>query len=240
MGNSAFTTGLIKKSALFGGVEKIATIHPALNVREFIRHDKAEARRLLGIAPDRFVLGFGAAALTDTNKGFNRFWKWRKKWRRAWAGWMRLVFGDGLSAAGSARVKVHGLGRLSSPMLQSMAYSAMDVLVVASRMETFGQVATEAQACGTPVCAFEVGGLPDAIRHGKTGFLSPFGDLDCLTNNVLLLAQNENVRCAFGQAGHDWTRANFTQAAATQSYLNLYREAADGCNSSAKKSRPTF
>src|SRR5882724_5120809 len=56
VGNSAFTTRLIKKSALFRDVEKIVTVHPALNVLEFIRHDKAEARLLLGIAPDRFVL----------------------------------------------------------------------------------------------------------------------------------------------------------------------------------------
>ena len=224
VGNSVFTTNLIKKSALFRGAEGIVTIHPALNVREFIRHDKAEARRLLAIAPDRFVLGFGAAALTDENKGFNRFLEVAEKVADRLGALDALVFGDGLSAAGSKRVKVHGLGRLSSPLLQSLVYSAMDVFVVASRMETFGQVATEAQACATPVWAFDVGGLRDAIKNEVTGNLVPFPDTVRMAESICTAAAGGSLS-VMGNRAAEWVRQTFSTEQMTERYLNLYREA---------------
>jgi glycosyltransferase involved in cell wall biosynthesis len=224
VGNSAFTTGLIKKSALFRDMERIVTIHPGLNVREFIRHDKVEARKLLGIASDRFVLGFGAAAITDKNKGFYRFLDVAEKVAERMGSLDVLVFGDGLSAAGNQQIKVHGLGRLSSPSLQSLVYSAMDVFVVASRMETFGQVATEAQACGTPVWAFDVGGLRDAIQPGVTGNLIPFPDTSRMAESICL-AQGAGSLVAMGDRAAEWVRQIFPAEKMAELYLNLYRDA---------------
>jgi len=223
VGNSAFTTGLIKKSALFSGVGKVETIHPALNLREFIRHDKKEARRLLGISPDRFVLGFGAAVLTDENKGFNRFLEVAEKVATRLGAVDALVFGDGLSAAGSPHVHVHGLGKLSSPLLQSLVYSAMDVFIVASRMETFGQVATEAQACGTPVWAFDVGGLRDAIQNGETGSLIPFPDIARMAESICTAVANGRLPM-MGNGAAEWVRQTFSVEQMAEQYLKLYRE----------------
>ncbi len=224
VGNSAFTNQLIRKSALFRGAEKIETIHPAMDVRAFVRHDQDEARRLLGMAPDRFVLGFGAAALTDENKGFSRFLEVAERVAERRGAVEALIFGDGLSAAGSPRVKVHGLGRLSSPVLQSLAYSAMDVFVVASRMETFGQVATEAQACGTPVWAFDVGGLRDAIKNGITGNLIPYPDTARMAESICAAAASGGLK-ALGDRGAEWTRQTFSAEQMAEQYLNLYRAA---------------
>jgi glycosyltransferase involved in cell wall biosynthesis len=224
VGNSAFTAGLIQKSALFNGVEKIVTIHPALKMDEFTRHDKTEARRLLGIAPGRLVLGFGAAALTDINKGFNRFCEVAEKAGQKLGGVTALVFGDGLPAAGSAQVKIHGPGKLSSPAQLSLAYSAMDVFVVTSRMETFGQVATEAQACGTPVWAFDVGGLRDAIQPGATGNLIPFPDTGQMAEGICAQARAGNLP-AMGDRAAAWVRQTFPVEKMAEQYLQLYRDA---------------
>ena len=49
------------------------------------------------------------------------------------------------------------------------------MMVIPSRLEAFGQVASEAQACGTPVVAFSTSGLKDIVEHGQTGYLAkPF------------------------------------------------------------------
>ena len=223
VGNSRFTTRLVEQSPLFESA-RISTIHPALNGGEYIRHDKAEAKRLLGIASDRFVLGFGAASLTDENKGFPRFLQVVEKVAERMDGIDALVFGDGIAAVGSAKLKIHALGKISSPILQSLVYSAMDVFVVTSRMETFGQVATEAQACGTPVWAFDVGGLGDAIQDGVTGKLIPFADITSMADSICSEKSLGNLP-SMGERGSEWVREHFGVEKMAEQYLNLYREA---------------
>ena len=224
VGNSRWTTSMAASATVLQTAVSCRTIHPAIEPADFVRHDKATAKKMLGIAPECLTIGFGCAALTDANKNFPAFLEvlGRLSRRREVAA---VVFGDGFREPDAAPAKIHALGKLASSRLLSLAYSAMDVFVLTSGIETFGQVALEAQACGTPVCAFEVGGLSDAIRNGETGCLSPLGDLDALTANVSQLLENEELRRRFGQAGHDWTRATFTQAAATAAYLKLYQEA---------------
>ena len=55
---------------------------------------------------------------------------------------------------------------------------AANVLLLPSQMESFGLVALEAMASGVPVIATDVGGLPEVVEHGSTGYLAPVGDVD--------------------------------------------------------------
>jgi glycosyltransferase involved in cell wall biosynthesis len=75
--------------------------------------------------------------------------------------------------AGGLRDRVHFAGPRTGAALDS-AYAAADLLVLASRGETYGMVVTEALARGVPVLATDVGGVPEALGHG--GLLVPPGD----------------------------------------------------------------
>ena len=227
VGNSRWTTNLGASAAVFRGAVSCRTIHPAIDPAEFVPVEKSQAKRTLGIPADQLTIGFGCASLTDRNKNFPTFLGVleRLSGRRKL---QAIVFGDGFRKTEGTSIKVHSLGKLESSRLLSLAYSAMDVFVMTSQIETFGQVALEAQACGTPVCAFNVGGLSDAVRHDETGLLSQAGNADALIANIDFLLKDEARRKTFADRGHEWAYSRFTLEAATRAYQELYEEAVGG------------
>lgn len=79
-------------------------------------------------------------------------------------------------------------------------YSAADVCAMPSFYESFGMVAIEAMACGTPVVASRAGGLQFTVRDGETGFLTPPGDAPALARALAAILNDGAVRERMGQA----------------------------------------
>ncbi len=77
-------------------------------------------------------------------------------------------------------------------------YRAADVVAVPSFYESFGLVAVEAMACGTPVVASRAGGLAFTVDDGKTGFLVPYNDAAALADRLRLLLTDDALRAQFG------------------------------------------
>jgi D-inositol-3-phosphate glycosyltransferase len=77
-------------------------------------------------------------------------------------------------------------------------YSAAEVLVMPSLYESFGMVALEAMACGTPVVASQVGGLAYLVRDGETGYTIPENDPDALCEKLSLLLGDPQLRSTMG------------------------------------------
>ena len=73
-------------------------------------------------------------------------------------------------------------------------YSAAEVVVMPSHYESFGMVALEAMACGTPVIASRVGGLKFAVVHGYTGLHVPVANPDALAVAITRLMKNDALR----------------------------------------------
>jgi D-inositol-3-phosphate glycosyltransferase len=91
-------------------------------------------------------------------------------------------------------------------------YAAAQVLVMPSYYESFGMVALEAMACGTPVIASEVGGLAYLVQDGVTGFHVPDRAPDELAGKIRLLIDNPPLRAEMSAAAvehaqsYDWAR----------------------------------
>jgi D-inositol-3-phosphate glycosyltransferase len=102
-------------------------------------------------------------------------------------------------------------------------YAAADVVLVPSRSESFGLVALEAQACGTPVVAAEVGGLRYVVEDGRTGFLVEGHDPGDHADRLLQILRDPGLAVAMGaEAARQALR--FTWDATTMELLSVYRE----------------
>ena len=82
-------------------------------------------------------------------------------------------------------------------------YSAADVCVFPSYYESFGLAALEAMACGTPVVASRVGGLPSIVREGETGYLIPSRCPAAFIQRIEILTINDHLRTLMGRAARE-------------------------------------
>ena len=115
---------------------------------------------------------------------------------------------------------VHFLGRIESvaPLLASA-----DLFFLMSDRESFGLSALEALACGVPAFGYNVGGLPEVIRDGVTGYLLPVGDVDGMAAASVSLLRDPTRLAAMRTAAASDARARFSLNAVVAQYERLYR-----------------
>ena len=97
------------------------------------------------------------------------------------------------------------LGKQNQQMLPYY-YSAAEVVVMPSHYESFGMVALEAMACGTPVVASQVGGLAFLVRDGVTGFVVPGNDVQTLAKRLVELIKNKELRDKLGSNSSEYAQ----------------------------------
>lgn len=101
-------------------------------------------------------------------------------------------------------------------------YSAAEAVVVPSHYESFGLVALEAMACGTPVVASETGGLAFLVRDGETGFHVPAADPEALAEKLRLIIQDDELRAQLGQQAMEYAQA-YSWSMVVEQVIDLYR-----------------
>lgn len=119
---------------------------------------------------------------------------------------------------------VHWLGVVRDDRVLALAYSAADVMVVPSRQDNLPNTAVEAQACGTPVVAFDIGGLPDIVTHCETGWLAkPFDTAD-LANGIVWLLEDATRLTTVSTASRQQAMERFSESVVAAQYAQLYHD----------------
>ena len=98
-----------------------------------------------------------------------------------------------------------------------------DVFLLPSETESFGLGALEAMACGVPVVASNVGGLPEVVLDGETGFLAPVGNVEDMAGQVRRLLSDADLHARMSRAARSRAEAHFQLAPAVQRYQAVYR-----------------
>ena len=193
---------------------RIATIPCGVDTDLFTPRDRAEARQRLGLDDRPVLLWVGRIAPI---KGLDTLLDTVARLRAGGRAMRLLVVGgdadelrSGHETSLRQRIASLGLGdsvRFVGPQPQSVLplyYAAADVTVLPSYYESFGMVALEAMACGSPVIASRVGGLVTTVRDGVTGFLVPDGDIEALADRIECLVGDPELRWRLGREGVRW------------------------------------
>ena len=100
--------------------------------------------------------------------------------------------------------------------------SAADVLLLPSEQESFGLAALEASACEVPVIASRVGGIPEVITDGETGFLSEVGDIEKMSADAARLLSNNNFRIEMGARARESAVSRYSTDLVIPQYIDFY------------------
>jgi len=102
--------------------------------------------------------------------------------------------------------------------------SVSDVLLLPSEQESFGLAALEAMACEVPVIASRVGGIPEVITDGETGFLSEVGDLDKMAEDAGRLLADEKLRREIGERARESAISRYRTDVVIPQYISFYEK----------------
>jgi len=185
--------------------DRITAIPCGVNLELFQPVDKELAKRRLGFGGEKLVLFVGRI---EPLKGIDQLLRAMTYLENGRRPRLMIIGGDEHSQDEMERLRrlswdlhigdsVTFLGLIEQKKLP-LFYSAADVCAIPSYYETFGLVALEALACGTPVVATRVGGFADVIRQGETGYVLPDNTPRDLADKIagLLLRSSVNWQTA--------------------------------------------
>lgn len=163
--------------------------------------DLKHCRLQLGLPLDKNVLMFSAVDLDDYRKGGDLLLKALQNLSKSLKDkTVLLIIGKkARSLTQIVQLPVYHLGYLDNEHKKAMAYSAADLTLFPTRADIFGLVSIESQACGTPVVSFEVGGVPEHVRSGITGYLAQPENVVDFSTGITQLLENEPLRLAMSQ-----------------------------------------
>ena len=215
-----------RKSSLFRN-HRIEVIPNGINLERYKPIDKMISRRAYNLPEDKKLILFSSlSATTDKRKGF-QFLKpaLNELIKEGEINNVELVI------VGTSRpnfsldldIKTHFIPRLYDEISQVLLYSAADVTVLPSIQENLSNTVIESLACGTPVVAFNVGGMPDMIDHMYNGYLAKPYDVASLGSGIKWVLNNPNADMLSNNA-REYTIKNYKIETVSERYFTLYQD----------------
>lgn len=220
---SQWLMGRVKKSILFEGLASSRVIPNGVDLSVF--HPGLEDRAALGLPTDAYVLLFAADGVrVNKLKDFQTLHHAILQVAERLPKVLFVALGERGQTEQVGRAELRFVPYQNNPDLVASYYRAADLYVHASHADTFPNSIIEAMACGTPVVATKVGGIPEQIVEGKTGFLTPEGDPAALAMRIEQLLRNAEFRHRMGQVAAKDASKRFDLNRQVDAYLAWYQE----------------
>jgi len=210
----------------------VTVIPNGVDTDVFAPRDPRLARDVLGIPQDAGVILFAADSITNRRKGFALLVEALKGLRDS-----NNLF---LISVGRGNPQIDTciphlcLGHVNNDRLLSLIYSAADLYVIPSLQDNQPNTALEAMACGTPVVGLNVSGIPDMVRPGISGLLTPVEDATSLCRAIVELLRCPDSRAAMGAACRRIVMNEYRRETQVRRYIELYegslRQTSSACH----------
>ncbi len=221
---SQWLANCVQESALMQNWP-VAVIPNAIDVDKWNPTERSLARNLLKLPKEAPILLFGAVGGSgDPNKGFDLLKATLQNLRGEISGLEIVIFGQlAPQSPPDLGFPIHYTGHLHDDLSLRLLYSAVDLMVIPSRLENLPNTGLEAHACGTPIVAFNIGGLPDIVEHLTTGYLAqPYDTADLAKGIKWVLEKREDN--SLGTQARERAVKLFDSNVVAKQYLEVYSQ----------------
>lgn len=217
----------VEQSMLAPAIVEARVIHNGVDLTIFYPGDRQYARAMLGIPQAAKVLLF--VGNTTLNNPWRDYATLEQAVKQVAEGLpdervILVCLGEEQEPKRIGKAEVQFIGYRNDPVSVAYFYQAADIYSFASKADTFPNTVLEALACGTPVVATTVCGIPEQIEDGFTGFLVTPGDVKAMAARIEMLLRNEDLRLQLGENAAEHARRRFDLNHQAKEYLTWYEE----------------
>lgn len=218
VGCSNWITQCAKESKLFNNNECINIPNP-IDIEKFKPINKSLSKEILNICSKKKIILFGAMSSTsDNRKGFKYLLEAIKYLDKD--KYIAVIFGNNTNESEIENyLETVYMGELMDDYTLTLLYSSADVFVAPSVQENLANTVMESLACGTPVVAFNIGGMVDMIKHKINGYIvEPFNSKS-LANGIEYCIERYDE---LSNEARQYVVSNFTYEIIGKKYWSVY------------------
>lgn len=214
-----------KESPLASSIMCSKVIPNGINLDIFHPGNKMHARETLSLPPDKFIVIFSANRLKQSQfKDYNTLHRSLEILAGGNVEILCIALGDsGAPEFIGKSIEIRFIPFISDARVVAQYYQAADIYVHPAKAETFGLVIVEAEACGLPVVASAVGGIPELINEGETGYLIPSGDAEIMAEKILKLKEDHILRERMSANASLLAKEKYGDDLMVERYLEFYQ-----------------
>lgn len=225
VGCSQWMADLAAKSGLMQG-QQITSIPNPIDTKIFKPLNKKVCRAVFGLPTNKRLLLFGAANINDPRKGVKQLIQALELLNENHPELKKdlelVVFGKSNEEhLNSLPYKWHSIQFLSDTHKIAQLYNCADAFVLPSLEDNLPNTVMESLACGVPVVAFEIGGVPQMVKHKETGYLGEASNCEDLAQGILhVLYESDTEKLQL--SARNFVMENYSNKLIAQRYNDLY------------------